>query len=395
MIEYDVAREMMLAETAPVGTERMETAAACGHVLAEDVTARIASPPFDKAAMDGYAVRARDVQDRPADLAIVGEVFAGDFPEFEVGPGQAAVITTGAPVPPGADMVVMVEHTEKLEDNVVRVRRLSGGNICVEGEDIRAGDVVLHAGALLTPLRVGVAASAGYLTVPVRRRPSGALLCTGSEVVEPGEDPAPGQIYNSNGPMLSSLMRPQCREFTYLGIGADRKDELVAQVRRGLESDILVITGGVSMGQYDLVPKALEAAGVEQVFHKVAVKPGKPTFFGTADGTLVFGMPGNPQSCFVIFKMFVEPAIAAAAGREELPPRLETGVMDEGFDNKPGRMNVMPCYVRRGRGAPRIVRCPYHGSADIVGPSEADAYFIVPRGQERVEEGEELSFFTI
>jgi len=395
MIEYDKAREMMLAEITPVGTERTETAAACGHVLAKDVTARIDSPPFDKAAMDGYAVRRRDVQSLPTDLEVVGEVFAGGFPDFEVGPGQAAVITTGAPVPAGADMVVMVEHTERDQDTVVRVRRLSGGNICTEGEDIRTGDVVLRAGELMTPLRVGVAASAGHPSVLVHRRPTGALLCTGSEVVEPGEEPGPGQIYNSNGSMLSALMRPRCREFTYLGIGADRPEELVTQVRRGLESDILVITGGVSMGQYDLVPDALGAAGVKQVFHKVAVKPGKPTFFGTAGGTMVFGMPGNPQSCFVIFKMFVEPAVAAASGRAELPPRFEVGVMDESFDNKPGRMNVMPCYIRRGDGAPRVVRCPYHGSADIIGPAEADGYFIVPRGQERVEQGEELRFFTI
>ncbi len=395
MIEYQEARDLALAEVRPARGESLETSAACGRVLARDVTALIASPPFNKAAMDGYAVRSEDVAELPAELEVVGEVFAGHAPEFQVGPGQAAVITTGAPVPAKADMVVMVEHTEQVREATVRVHRLSGGNICPEGEDIRPGDVVLRAGQVLTPLRVGVAASAGHDVLEAHRRPAGALLCTGSEVVEPGAVPGPGRIFNSNGPMLSALMRPLCGDFDYLGIGADRREGLIEQVRRGLRADVLVITGGVSMGQYDLVPEALEAAGVRQVFHRVAVKPGKPTYFGTADGTLVFGMPGNPQSCFVIFKLFVEPAIAAASGHTELPPRLETGIMEESFRNKPGRMNVMPCHVRRGEGAPRLSRCDYHGSADIVGPAEADAYFIVPRGRERVEKGEALRFFAI
>ncbi|MFW6189852.1 MAG: gephyrin-like molybdotransferase Glp [Planctomycetota bacterium] len=395
MIAYEQACELVLQHARPVGARRVPADRSCGMVLAEPVTARIASPPFDKAAMDGYAVRRADVAELPAELEVVGEVYAGQFPDFEVGGGQAAVITTGAPVPPGADMVVMVEHTEEVAGDRVRVEQLSGDNVCLAGEDVAAGETVLNPGAVMTPLRIGVAGAAGRQELSVHRRPTGALLCTGSEVVEPGERPGRGQIFNANGPMLRSLMRPRCGGFSYLGIAGDERESLESSVREGLRAEVLVISGGVSMGEYDLVPPTLECCGVERVFHKVAVKPGKPTYFGCADGTLVFGMPGNPQSCFVIFNLLVAPALAAMAGHAELPPRLETGRMGEGFENKPERMNVKPCSIERGPDGPLLRRQPYHGSADIVGPARADGYFIVPRGTEYVEEGRELEFFTI
>ncbi len=395
MIEYERARELVLAEAAGCGTEALPVARAGGRVLAEEIRARISSPPFDKAAMDGYAVRSEDLAGLPAELEVVGEVPAGRFPQFIVGPGQAAGITTGSPVPAGADTVIMVEHTGGLDGGRVRVNRLSGDNICAEGEDVRRGQTVLEAGAVLTPLRVGAAAAAGHPEVRVFRRPSGALLCTGSEVVEPGGEPARAQIFNANGPMLSALMDPLCRELAYLGIAGDKEGRLAALVQRGLEADVLVITGGVSVGPYDLVPRVLEEAGVRTVFHKVAIKPGKPTFFGRTEGTLVFGMPGNPQSCFVLFKMLVEPALAALGGMLDLPPHFEEGLAAETFRNNPERMNVMPCAIERGGGAPVIRRVPYHGSADIIGPGGADGFFLVPRGTECVNEGDRLRFFEI
>ena len=317
MIDYEEALRLVLEHAEARGTEAVPVAEAAGRVLAEDVAARISSPPFDRAAMDGYAVRAQDVRELPAELAVVGQAFAGAVRpgrRLTIGPGQACVITTGAPVPPGADTVVMVEHTEPAAGGRVRILKLTGANISPEGEDVRAGDVVLRAGQVMTPLRIGVAATAGAAQVRIHRRPSAALLCTGSEVVEPGALPGPGRIFNSNGPMLSALLAPLCRETSYLGIVADDEAQLEAQVRRGLAADLLVISGGVSMGQYDLVPAVLERAGVRQVFHKVAIKPGKPAFFGTAGAGLVLGMPGNPESCYVIFRMLAEPALAAMAG---------------------------------------------------------------------------------
>jgi len=395
MIEYDEALRLVLKHAEARGTESVSVASAVGRVLARDVVARISSPPFNRAAMDGYAVRAQDVAELPAELEVVGQAFAGCPANLTIGPGQACVITTGAPVPPGADTVVMVEHTEQAAAGRVRVLRLTGSNIAPEAEDVRAGDVVLRAGLTMTPLRVGVAAAAGYPEVTVYRRPSAALLCTGTEIVEPGQEPGPGRIYNANGPMLCSLLEPLCPGLEYLGIVADDEAELEARVRRGLKADLLVISGGVSMGQYDLVPAVLARCGVRQVFHKVAVKPGKPVFFGTCGSTLVLGMPGNPQSCFVIFKMLAEPALAAMAGRTELPPFLEEGTIAEGFKNKGERMNVVPCRIERSAAGPLLRRQPCHGSADLVGPAQADGYFIVPRGVERVAQGDRLRFFAI
>ncbi len=395
MMEYAEARDLVLAECAPCRTELLPPGDARGYVLAEDVVARISSPPFPKAAMDGYAVRSRDVEHLPVDLKVVGEAFAGKFPDFSLDAGEAAIIATGAPVPEGADTVVMEEHTRTPSDDTVRVLKLSGDNICPEGEDVREGDTVLTAGQVLTPFRIGMAASAGCDRVRVCGRPDCALLCTGNEVVEPGEAPGKGQIFNSNGPMLSSLLRPLAGDFDYLGIAGDDQKELSRLVRRGLEADVLVVTGGVSVGPRDLVPRVLQDAGVRQEFHKLAIKPGKPTFFGTADGTLVFGMPGNPQSCFVIFKMLVEGALAVLSGAANPPPRLEEGVSAESFPNKPARLNVRPCMVDRSRVPPLLHRCACHGSADIVGPSRADGYFLVPRGAERVEKGQSLRFFSL
>jgi molybdopterin molybdotransferase len=393
MIDYAEALRMILAHAGPRGAESVPVDAAAGRVLAQDVPARISSPPFDKAAMDGYAVRARDVQALPAELEVDGQAFAGGPAGPAVGPGQACAITTGAPVPPGADTVVMVEHTEQLAEGRVCILRLTGANICPEGEDVRAGDVVLRAGQVMTPLRTGLAATAGWERLEVARLPSAALLCTGTEVVEPGEEPGPGRIYNANGPMLTSLLAPLCREVTYLGIVADDEAQLEAAVRRGLASDLLLVSGGVSMGRLDLVPAVLERCGVRQGFHRVAVKPGKPVFFGTGGRCLVLGMPGNPMSCYVIFRLLAEPALAAMAGRTELPPTFEEGAAAEAFANQGERMNVLPCRVERCAGGPLLRLLPHHGSADLAGPSAADGFLIVPRGVERVTAGDRLRFF--
>jgi molybdopterin molybdotransferase len=395
MIEYTDARRHILEHVAAARTEAVPCARAHGTVLARDVVAHLASPPFDKAAMDGYAVREADVQKLPVELELVGEARAGLPAETGLEPGQAVAIATGAPVPAGADMVVMVEHTELIAGSRVLVRELSGRNICPAGEDFRSGECVIKGGQVLTPMRIGLAASCGADALTVYRRPSGALLCTGSEIVEPGEDVRPGQICNANGAMLSALMSDMCRTFVYQGIVRDDPPLLTAALEQALQADAVVITGGVSVGRYDLVPGILEQLGVQEVFHGVAVKPGKPLFFGVRDRTLVFGMPGNPQSCFVVFYLLVAPALAAAAGHRDPGPHFLEGIACEGFPNKPARMNVVPCIVERDGGLNRLHRGSSHGSADIAGPSNAEAYFIVPRGTEYVEEGQELRFFYV
>jgi len=395
MITHEDALELIRRYVRVLGTEEVETARCAGRTLAADVISRLASPPFDKAAMDGFAVRARDVAKLPAELLLVGESFAGGWPGFEVGPAQCARITTGAPVPEGADMVVMVEHTSELAGGRVRVEKLSGRNICDKGEDLREGQVVLRAGQVLTPLDVGVAASAGYDRLGVYQRPSVALLCTGAEVVEAPAPVGAGQIYNSNAPMLTALLAPLSSRFQYLGIVGDTEAELTAAVRKGLGCDLLVITGGVSMGQYDLVPGVLEGAGVEIHFHNCAIKPGRPVVFGTRGASCVVGLPGNPQSGFVVFHVLLRAVLARMAGAEELLPPCKTGRVSEAFRNKPDRKSFKPCRIEVRDGVNFIVPVAHQGSADIMGASGGSAFFVVPRGVERVEEGQIMEFFEV
>ncbi|MBS3764192.1 MAG: molybdopterin molybdotransferase MoeA, partial [Planctomycetes bacterium] len=369
MIPVDEALSRALAAVDVLDCETVPVYECQGRVLAEDVLARIDSPPFNKAAMDGYAVRAEDVSALPTELQLVGEVFAGEFPEFEIGKGEAAVITTGAPVPPGADMVVMVEHTEQIGDSEVRVKKLSGGNICKQGEDITAGSTVLRKGTRLDVLHVGVAAAAGYPQLSVHCQPSAAILCTGTEVVEPGGEVGQGQIYNSNGPILRSLLNPVSEKVKYLGTVGDDRERLLNLIQEGLQEDLFIISGGVSMGQYDLVPGCLEEAGVKKMFHKCAMKPGKPTWFGCKGDTLVFGMPGNPLSCFVVFHVLVRPVVDRMIGIEGAGLEYSTGRVMEGFSNKGKRAHFIPARLEVEEGEVRLRRLPHHGSADIMGSS--------------------------
>jgi molybdopterin molybdotransferase len=394
MITHEEALSLIRQHVGPLGVAEVATARCGGRVLAEDVTARLASPPFDKSAMDGFAVRSEDVQELPAELRLTGESFAGSWPDFEVGPGECARITTGAPVPQGADMVVMVEHTLET-DGVVRIEKLSGENICAEGEDVTEGQTVLRAGQKLTPLPVGAAAAAGYGKLRVYRRPTSAVICTGTEVVEPPRPVGKGQIYNSNGYILSSLMAPVSSDYEYMGVVGDDEARLSEVIGKGLERDLLVLTGGVSMGQYDLVPDVLKALGVEVVFHKCAIKPGKPVLFGTRGKTCVFGMPGNPFSCFAVFHMLMRAALARMDGLDDLPPHYKTGVMSHGFRNRPGRKTFKPCMAETVDGAVRLRLVDSHGSADIVTAGQANALVTVPDDAAEVEAGQVMKYFDV
>jgi len=395
MIPYEQALELVLGTARPLGVERVPVDRAAGRVLGEDIVSAVDSPPFDKAAMDGFAVRAADVRELPACLELVGESRAGSLPDFRVGPGQAARISTGAPVPSGADMVVMVEHTRQAGQGRVVIKAVGERNICRRGEDVRRGETVLRAGTRLGPLEVGVAAGAGQPMPAVHRLPRVALLCTGTEVVEPGRGVAPGRIYNSNGPMLSALLEPLAEEFTYLGVVGDEPQALRAALRRGLEAELFLISGGVSMGRHDLVPEALEELGVRRVFHKCAIKPGKPTWFGARGERLVFGLPGNPFSCFVVFHALVLPALRRLTGLGDAAPPFGSGVVEEGFENRAGRLHFVPCALRVDAGVVRLRRRATHGSADIVNAAPCDALLMVPAECPRVEAGALLRYLPV
>jgi molybdopterin molybdotransferase len=394
-ITHEEALRLIRERTPVLGTESLPLAQCLGRALAQEVKARQSSPPFDKSAMDGYAARSADVKDLPTTLRQVGASFAGGWPKFQVGPGECAEIGTGAPVPPGADCIIMVEHTRRADDGGIVVEQFSGTNICRQGEDITEGETLLRPGELLTPLKIGTAAAAGADRLEARRKPRLALLCTGTELVEPSETPRTGQIFNSNGPIVAALASAAGLEVTYLGIAGDSPEELRKAVEQGLESDLLAITGGVSVGTYDLVPKTLKEMGVETLFHGCAIKPGKPVLFGVRGERCVFGLPGNPFSCFVIFHILMRAAIARMQGIEPLPPAYRRGFLRSAVQDRSNRKTFLPCTVEYVDGRAELERIATTGSADIRHAVGAEALFVVPLEADRIEAGQVVEFTEV
>jgi molybdopterin molybdotransferase len=298
-----------------------------GRVLARDVMALRTQPPASMSAMDGYAVRAGDVADVPTRLQVIGEVAAGRPFEKVVGPREAARIFTGGVVPAGADTIVIQEHTTRSGNDVTVTRPAPvGRNIRVEGLDFRAGEVLLKRGHQLAARDLALAAAMNHPTLPVHRRPKLALLATGDELVPPGSTPGPGQIVYSNGFALMALACSEGADVIDLGIVPDRLDDTVAAVRKAREvkADILVTTGGASVGDYDLVQKAFGAEGMTLSFWKVAVRPGRPLMHGRLGDMQVLGLPGNPVSAFVCGLLFLVPLLRTLAGRTDINLQTES-----------------------------------------------------------------------
>ena len=361
-----------------------------GLVLAEDVAADLDVPPFDKSMMDGFAVRHDDLAAGQAVLSIVEEITAGRTPAKEIGAGQTARIMTGAVMPPGADAVVMVERSTLLNEQQVRLEDhpKAGQNVLSRAKEMHTGEVVLSRGTVLRPQELGVLATVGQATVPVYRPPVVALLSTGDEIVEPGEKPGPGQIRNSNATLLAGLTVRARGEPRYLGIAADTLDSLHSHVRQGLQVDVLLLSGGVSMGNLDLVPQVLQEEGVQPVFHKVAMKPGKPLFFGTKGTTLVFGLPGNPVSSFIGFELFVRPALRLLQGRTDAHPSLLRARLAVAHQHKSDRPTYHPCQAELRADGWWLTPIPWLGSADLRALTSAHMFAILPAGQHQFTAGE-------
>jgi molybdenum cofactor synthesis domain-containing protein len=390
MVPVEEALEIVLREAGALPIEEVALEEALSRVLAEDVVSDLDLPPFDRAAMDGYALRAVDVAVSPVALDVIGEVRAGQWPDFTVGPGQAASIMTGAPVPPGADSVQQVEKTQPLDEFRVTIRSpvTVGANVAPRGSEVRAGDAVLARGRVIDPAAIAVLASAGRARVRVVRRPVVALLVTGDEIVDVSTSPAPGQVRNSNGPAVAAQARLAGAQVRLLGVAPDRQDAIVEALGAGLAADVLVVSGGVSAGDYDLVEPALLELGARFFFTKVAVKPGAPLVFGRLGGTLVFGLPGNPVSAQVTFDLFVRPALLRMQGATVVSRPRVTVELLAAVKNRSGRKSHVPARVRVEGG--RLVARPLRsmGSGDLAAHARANALVVIEADRLQAAAGE-------
>lgn len=398
MLPVDEALEIVLRNAKSLGTEEVTFHACPGRLLREDVVSDLDMPPFPRSAVDGFALRAEELSETPARFDLVGEIPAGSFPDFRVEPGEAAQIMTGAPVPDGANAVQMVEQSRTEGDQVEILSPVERGqNIAPRGSEVQEGDVVLRAGTRLDAAAVAVAATAGKTRLVVGRRPRASIIATGDELVHPSEVPGPGQIRNSNGFSLKAQCGRTPASTSYLGVAKDDEKSLEELIRRGLEGDLLLLSGGVSMGRFDLVEKVLERLGVRLLFEAVALKPGKPLVFGLAnEGTLVFGLPGNPVSTMVTFELFVRPAIGRLEGARRPVRPLVAAVLAHRLTNRGPRRAFLPGWVAAdSEGMLHATPIPTRGSGDIVAFSKGNALLVVPEDRDAIPAGERVRFYPL
>jgi molybdopterin molybdotransferase len=376
---------------------------ALGRILSQDVASDIDSPPHDKSLVDGYAVIAADLDGGSAQLAMLEEVTAGQVPRHRVVSGKTTRIMTGAPLPAGADAVVMIEdtHVESDVDSHIAFQTSArpGQHIMRRGASIRRGQKVLHSGRRIRPIEIGLLAEAGVSQVPVYAQPSVAVLATGNELTPSDTVPTAGQIRNSNGPMMQALVHRAGGRTVDLGIARDDPEDLSRRIDAGLDCDVLVLSGGVSAGVLDLVPRILAERGVRQVFHKVRLKPGKPLWFGISprnDGdTLVFGLPGNPVSTLVCFELFVRPAVARIGGCTHDEERLQSGQLASELRHRSDRPTYFPARCSLADGTWLIEPLNWQGSADLATLAQADCLLQLPAGDHTFAAGEAVRVFML
>lgn len=396
LIEVDEARNIILAKISPLGVEKVSINEALGRVLAEDVVSGVNNPPMDNSAMDGYALLAADIQtatpETPVALDVVDEIAAGYQSAGTLSTGQAMRIMTGAPIPRGADAVIMQEDTEKGGGRVfVKDRADVGENIREAGEDVRIGETVIPAGGPLTPAQIGMLAVVGRSTVYVGQRPRVAIISTGDEIMELDERPEGPCIYNSNGYMLMAQIRSAGGIPCYLGIARDNEQDVMDKFTTALKCDLVVSSGGVSVGDYDLVKASLDKLGNEMVFWKVAMKPGKPLAFGKIGDTPIFGLPGNPVSSFVSFEQFVRPAIKKSLGQKDPMPGTVNARLTRNIRKKAGRLHFLSAVVSWDSGEYTVTPAQEQGSGVLKSTVNANGLIVFPLPATEIAAGEQVA----
>jgi molybdopterin molybdotransferase len=399
MIEIEEARRLVLERISSLPSERVQLRACLGRVLAEDVRSSADVPAFENSAMDGYAVRAADTRgargDPPVMLSIVDESRAGHPARVGIEAGQAIKISTGAEMPVGADAVIEIEQTAAADGRVAILSEVDQGRyVRAAGGDIRSGETVLESGIRLGPAELGVLASIARDAVSCTRRPRIAILTTGDELIAPEEDSRPGAVRNSNAYSIPALAEVAGASVTAVETVADDLDATRAAIERSLSSDVTAICGGVSVGAHDHVKQALSELGVEQVFWGVALRPGKPTWFGRHQGRLVFGLPGNPVSAMVTFTLFVRPSLLALSGARHERLRT-TATLERDYEKRPGRAHAIRCRLRLGDDGWHAQPSERQDSHILTSMLGADALAILPSASGSLRAGERVEIELI
>jgi len=387
MITFERAYEIVMNSAFSTGTETVQFKDAYNRVLAGKVISDIDMPPFTKSSMDGYACRKQDLAN---DLEVLETIPAGKVPSKALGMNKCSKIMTGAPVPEGADCVIMIEDTEILSTGRIRfTKAFTKENIAKKGQDIKKDDVVLNPGMMITPQDIAVMAAVGHTIVTVSKMPKVAVISSGSELVEPNKVPGASQIRNSNSYQLMAQVNRAGAIGRYYGIASDDENVTYEIIKNAIsENEIVLITGGVSMGDFDFVPAVLEKAGVRILFTRVAVQPGKPTTFGVHKKAVVFGLPGNPVSAFLQFELLVRPLICKMMGYDWKPLEIHLPLKKSFSRSFADRMVLIPVAITDDRQALPV---EFHGSAHISSMSETFGIVSLPVGIKSIEKGEIVS----
>jgi molybdopterin molybdotransferase len=382
MIPFEEAYDIVMRNANPLRSGHVSLMDSLDMVLAEEVFSDISMPPFDKAAMDGFAARMEDLE---KDLRVIEVIPAGKIPEKIIKTGHCAKIMTGAMVPEGADCVLRIEDTQTLGNGNVRfIAKESAKNICLKGEDIREGDLVLAAGTRIMPQHIAVLASVGKTTPLVFLKADVAVLSTGNELVEPSHVPSPSQIRNSNAYQLMGQLVKAGAIPHYEGIALDTEVALTKSIRNAFDQcDIVLLTGGVSMGDFDYVPKVMDNLGVSILFKSVAMQPGRPTIFGRRGNQVIFGLPGNPVSAFVVFEMLVKPFLRRIMGDTMEPVGRKLPMGADYPRGKSTRINFLPVRIVDNE----VFPLEYHGSAHINAYTAANGIIRMEIGETLLEKG--------
>src|SRR6201993_4511609 len=395
ILTFEEARHVVeghASQVRPRIKEKVELLASIGRVLAEPIAADRDFPPFRRAMRDGYALRAADLTNLPVTLEVIGVIKAGAAPEAlprEVAAGQAAAIMTGSPAPDGADAVVMVEYTALSGQRVTVTRAVaSGDNIVAAGSEARKGQVLLHHGTRMDYGAIASAASVGLQSVSVFRRPEVAILSTGDEIVEIGERPGPYQIRNSNSYSLAAQVQDAGGVPKMLGIARDEAAALRRLIEQGLKHDLLLLTGGVSMGRYDLVEQVLAELGAEFFFTGAQIQPGRPVVFGRVQERYFFGLPGNPISTMVTFELFARPLLEALAGMAARELSFVHARLKSEIKTKTGLRRFLPGLLSGEFEQAEVELAGWHGSGDVAAMARSNCYIVIPPDRERIAAGE-------